>query len=57
MPVLGRLRLSRSIDESTSLQRQREMITQWVDTNGHTIASWAEDSDVNGSLDPFDTPD
>lgn len=53
---LGRLRLSRSTDESTSIERQRDTITQWADANGHTIAGWAEDSDVSGSIDPFDTP-
>jgi site-specific DNA recombinase len=50
------LRLSRSTDESTSIERQREMIAQWAEVNDHTIAGWAEDLDVSGSIDPFDTP-
>jgi site-specific DNA recombinase len=55
MRVLGRLRLSRSTDESTSIDRQRELITQWADLNDHTVVGWAEDIDVSGSVDPFDT--
>lgn len=54
--VLGRLRLSRSTEESTSIERQREVIEQWSSANGHTIVGWAEDLDVSGSVDPFDTP-
>jgi DNA invertase Pin-like site-specific DNA recombinase len=56
MRVLGRLRLSRSTEESTSIERQREIIQQWATTNDHTIVGWAEDIDVSGSVDPFDTP-
>jgi site-specific DNA recombinase len=56
MRVLGRLRLSRSTEESTSNARQREMITQWAAVNDHTVIGWAEDTDVSGSLDPFDSP-
>lgn len=54
--VLGRLRLSRSTEESTSIERQREVIQQWADNLGHTVVGWAEDIDVSGSVDPFDTP-
>ena len=54
--VLGRLRLSRSTEESTSIERQREMITAWAETNGHSLVGWAEDIDVSGSVDPFETP-
>jgi site-specific DNA recombinase len=56
MRVLGRLRLSRSTDESTSIERQREMVAQWADVNGHAVIGWAVDTDVSGSIDPFDTP-
>jgi DNA invertase Pin-like site-specific DNA recombinase len=52
MRVLGRLRLSRS----TSIPRQREIITQWADANSHTVIGWADDIDVSESVDPFDTP-
>lgn len=54
--VLGRIRLSRLTDESTSKERQQEVIEQWSQMNGHTIVGWAEDMDVSRSVDPFDTP-
>lgn len=54
--VLGRLRLSRLTDESTSIERQRETIQRWAETQGHTVVGWAEDADVSGAVDPFDTP-
>ncbi|CAN5579883.1 recombinase family protein [soil metagenome] len=54
--VLGRLRLSVATDESTSIARQREAITAWAESNGSTVVGWAEDSDVSGSVDPFDAP-
>ena len=56
MRVLGRLRLSRATEESTSIERQREVIQQWSDMHGHTVVGWATDLDVSGSVDPFDTP-
>lgn len=43
-------------DESTSPQRQREVIEQWASTNDHEIIGWAEDLDVSGSVDPFEAP-
>jgi site-specific DNA recombinase len=54
--VLGRLRLSVASDESTSIERQREVITAWAESHGHNVIGWAEDVDVSGSVDPFDTP-
>jgi site-specific DNA recombinase len=54
--VLGRLRLSRSTEESTSIERQREIIEQWAQAHRHRIVGWAEDLDVSGSVRPFDTP-
>ena len=54
--VLGRVRLSRATEESTSAERQREEITAWADRNDHTVIGWAEDLDVSGGIDPFDTP-
>lgn len=56
MRVLGRIRLSRLTDESTSAARQRELIEQWSAMNGHTVVGWAEDLDVSGSIDPFEAP-
>lgn len=55
--VLGRLRLSRATDESTSIERQREVVQAWSDAQGHQVVGWAEDSDVTGALDPFQTPE
>lgn len=54
--VLGRVRLSRATEESTSVERQREQIQHWASINGHEIIGWADDLDVSGSVDPFDTP-
>lgn len=54
--VLGRTRLSRSTEESTSIERQRELITAWAQAHQHTIVGWAEDIDISGSVDPFQTP-
>lgn len=54
--VLGRIRLSRLTDESTSAARQREIIQTWADQNEHEVVGWAEDLDVSGAVDPFDTP-
>ncbi|CAN5550331.1 recombinase family protein [soil metagenome] len=54
--MLGRLRLSVASDESTSIERQREVIDSWAKSNGHKVIGWAEDVDVSGSVDPFDTP-
>jgi site-specific DNA recombinase len=56
MRVLGRVRLSRVSEESTSPERQREVIQNWASLNDHTVIGWAEDLDVSGSVDPFDTP-
>lgn len=57
MRVLGRVRISRATDESTSVQRQREIIEAWVKANDHTLIGWATDLDVSGGVDPFDTPE
>jgi site-specific DNA recombinase len=56
MRVLGSLRLSRSTGESTSIERQREMIQQWAELHDHQVVGFAVDNDVSGSVDPFDTP-
>ncbi|WP_212636092.1 recombinase family protein [Rhodococcus opacus] len=50
------MRISRATEESTSIERQREIISQWADTHGHTVVAWALDEDVSGSVDAFDTP-
>lgn len=56
MRVIGRIRLSKSTEESTSVSRQRELIEAWAERHEHTVVGWAEDVDVSGSVDPFDTP-
>ncbi|MDL9938283.1 recombinase family protein [Gordonia sp. ABSL1-1] len=57
MRVLGRVRLSRSTEESTSVERQREVVEQWAEREGHTVVGWAVDDGVSGSIDPFKTPE
>lgn len=57
MRVLGRIRLSRYHEESTSITRQRDLIQNWADSNDHTIVGWAEDIDVSGSISPFEAPE
>ncbi|SCG69541.1 Site-specific DNA recombinase [Micromonospora echinaurantiaca] len=54
--VLGVIRLSREREESTSVARQRAYITAWAEQNGHTIAGWAEDEGVSGSVPPWERP-
>jgi DNA invertase Pin-like site-specific DNA recombinase len=54
--VLGRIRLSRVTDESTSVERQTEAITAWAKANGHEIVDWATDLDFSRSVKPFDAP-
>jgi site-specific DNA recombinase len=56
MRILGRIRLSRSTDESTSEDRQREIIEGFARTGEHEIIGWAIDMDVSGSLSPFEAP-
>lgn len=56
MRVLGRIRLSRSTEESTSADRQREAIERWASDHDHKVVGWAEDLDVSGAVNPFHTP-
>lgn len=39
------------------MDRQRELIRSWAETNGHEVVAWAEDVDVSGSISPFDAPE
>ena len=57
MRVLARTRISRATEESTSIERQRELIENWARDNDHEIVAWAEDIDVSGSISPFDAPE
>jgi site-specific DNA recombinase len=54
MRILGATRLSRRTDESTSIERQRERITLRARADGHTLVHVTEDTDVSGSISPFD---
>ncbi|WP_275889939.1 recombinase family protein [Gordonia sp. PDNC005] len=54
--VLGRVRLSRTTEESTSVERQREVVEQWASMHDAQIVGWAIDDGVSGSVDPFHTP-
>lgn len=56
MRVLGRTRLSRSSEESTSIERQKEIIESWASTHDHEIIGWADDVGVSGAVDPFEAP-
>lgn len=38
------------------MERQREVIENWAKANEHEVVGWAEDLDVSGSMDPFETP-
>lgn len=55
--VLGALRLSNETDESTSIERQRALVTNWTQANGNVMAGWAEDVDVSGGIRPFARPE
>jgi len=58
--VLGAARLSKDADESTSIERQGSGINGWADLRSNTtgddyrVIHITEDSDVSGSVSPFD---
>jgi DNA invertase Pin-like site-specific DNA recombinase len=54
--VLGRVRLCRTTEESTSVERQREVVEQWASMHDAQIVGWAIDDGESGSVDPFHTP-
>lgn len=55
--VLGRVRLSKVTDATTSPERQRAVIEQWAAANGHQVIGWATDLDVSRSVNPLEAPD
>lgn len=55
--VLGRVRLSRFTKESTSVERQQEIILNWAQANDHVVTAWAIDVDLSRSVDPWDAPE
>lgn len=54
--VLGTIRLSKDREESTSVDRQREVIERWASDRGHEVVGWAEDLDVSGAVAPWRRP-
>ena len=54
--VLGASRLSHDTEASTSMERQREDITNRVKADRNTLVDIAEDTDVSGAVSPFDRP-
>lgn len=52
--ALGVARISNLTDESTSMPRQTEQIDYTVKGRGDTLIHIAEDTDVSGSVSPFD---
>jgi site-specific DNA recombinase len=54
--VLGRVRQSQDREESTSVERQREVIEQWAHAHGHSVIGWAQDLNISGSVRPFEAP-
>ncbi|MEV0440506.1 recombinase family protein [Streptomyces spectabilis] len=56
--VLGALRLSVSSDESTSIERQTDEVNHWTDSPSRDakVIGFAEDTDVSGSMSPWDRP-
>ncbi|MFI5607767.1 recombinase family protein [Amycolatopsis sp. NPDC051903] len=55
--VLGRVRLSRWTEESTSVVRQKQLITEWCKARGHEVVAWAVDENFSRSVRPFEAPE
>src|SRR5690348_3894785 len=55
--VLGAARLSHDTDASTSIERQREDIQRRVHADRGTLVGITEDTDVSGSISPFERAD
>lgn len=54
--VLGAVRLSRTTDETTSPERQKQRIHYWAGGNDARVVQITEDLDVSGAVSPFDRP-
>ncbi|EIE98094.1 recombinase family protein [Saccharomonospora glauca] len=55
--IVGRIRLSRDTDASTSVERQREAIEGWAKMHDGQIVGWATDVDVSGAVSPLEAPE
>lgn len=56
MRVLGYVRLSRETEATTSPERQREIIENWVKIHDYQLIDIAEDLGVSGSIHPWVRP-
>jgi site-specific DNA recombinase len=52
--ILGAARLSHDTDKSTSIERQTEQLTHMAAARGDTLVHVTVDTDVSGSVSPFD---
>lgn len=53
MRMIGAVRLSRDTDETTSPERQREVINAWGALHRHDVVHVTEDVDVSGAVSAF----
>jgi hypothetical protein len=53
MRLLGTVRLSHDVDESTSPARPREQIAGYSQLNAHQVVAITEDLDVSGAMSVF----
>ncbi|MDR5691873.1 recombinase family protein [Agromyces indicus] len=56
MRVIGYARLSRAVDESTSIARQRQIIQKAADARGFELVDTVEDNDVSATRTRLDRP-
>lgn len=49
--------MSRFTKESTSIERQGEIIETWARAHGHEIVGWADDVDFSRGTMPFEAPE
>lgn len=57
MRVPGAARISHETDASTSVERQREVISLTCQARGDQLVAITEDADVSGAISPFERPD
>lgn len=55
--VLGAVRLSRLVDDSTSPARQREVISAWASMHGKPVVHVTQDTDVSGRVPARERPE
>jgi site-specific DNA recombinase len=57
MRYVGVVRLSNRTEETTSPERQREIITRWAESHDHEIIGWAVDLGISASVSPWERPE